>query len=378
MGMKMNGNIDFLAKSANELKSRVRLAKAGHVFDGQEMRPELFQLLGHGDVIFERIFWAARIENVAGVANGRFADRASFEHSINGHAHVFDGVERIENAKDVDTLSVRFAYEFFDDIIGIGRIAHSVCAAEEHLEADIGYAAAQLAQAQPGIFVQEAERGVEGGATPHFQAEKIGKPLRDGVASGQEIVRAHAGGHERLVRIAKGGVRDQQALFFTRPGGKLFRAKLLQQLSRTRRRLDSGYVGEDRRLESFGNFLALYLRIAVEDYIAEIGKQFGGAIAAARNAKEFGRVVEKRSSDFAGAEPGMIDDILEERNVGLDAANAKFAQSAIHTLARFRKIEAPGGDFHEERIVIGGKDSAGIGGAAVKTNAESRGRAVSG
>src|SRR5258707_7910932 len=182
--MKMNGNIDFFAKSANELKSRVRLAKAGHVFDSQEMRPELFQLLGHRDVILQRIFWAAWVENVARVANGGFADRASFEHSVNGDAHVFDGVERIEDAKDVDALSVRFAYEFFDDIIGIGRVAHSVCAPEQHLETDIGYAAAQLAQAQPGIFVQEAERGVEGGATPHFQAEKIGKPLGDGVGSG--------------------------------------------------------------------------------------------------------------------------------------------------------------------------------------------------
>src|SRR5882762_2697481 len=140
------------------------------------MRPELFQLLGHGDVIFERIFWAARVENVAGVANGRFADRASFEHSINGHAHVFDGVERIENAKDVDALSVRFAHEFFDYIIGIGRIANSVCAAEEHLETDIRYAAAQLAEALPRIFVQKAKRSVKGGAAPHFQAEKIGKP----------------------------------------------------------------------------------------------------------------------------------------------------------------------------------------------------------
>src|SRR5258705_7938288 len=105
--MKMNGNIDFLAKGANELKSGVRLAKAGHVFDGQEMRPELFQLLGHGDVIFERIFSAARIENVAGVANGGVADRASFEHSIDSPAHVFSGVERIQNSKGVHALSVR-------------------------------------------------------------------------------------------------------------------------------------------------------------------------------------------------------------------------------------------------------------------------------
>src|SRR5882762_3088935 len=182
--MKMNGNIDFFAKGPNELKSSVRLAQAGHVFDGQEMRPQLFQLLGHGDVIFERIFWAARIENVACVANGRFADRTGFEHRIDSDTHVFDRVERIENAKDVDALDARFAHEFLDDVIGIGRIAHSVCAAEEHLKTDIRYTAAQLAQALPWIFVQEAQSSVEGGATPHFQAEKVGKPLRDGVGSG--------------------------------------------------------------------------------------------------------------------------------------------------------------------------------------------------
>src|SRR5712692_6660430 len=121
--------------------------------------------------------------------------------------------------------------------------------------------------------------------------------------------------------VAKGGVRDEQALFSAGPGGKLFRPELLQQLPRPRRRLDSRHVGKNRGLEDIGNLLPLNLGIAVEDYVAEIGKQFGGAVAAAGNAKEFRRVVEKRGGDFAGAEPGMIDDILQEGNVGLDAAD---------------------------------------------------------
>src|ERR1700730_6149527 len=101
------------------------------------MRAELFQLLGHGDVILERILWPAFIENVAGVANGRLADGAGFEHSIDCNTHVFDGVEGIEYAEDVDALGVRFAHEFLDDVVRIRRIPYSVRAAQQLLETNV-------------------------------------------------------------------------------------------------------------------------------------------------------------------------------------------------------------------------------------------------
>src|SRR5580704_13570708 len=68
----------------------------------------------------------------------------------------------------------------------------------------------------------------------------------------------------------------------------------------------------------------------------------------------------------------MVDDVFEERDVGLDAANAELAERAVHTLASFGKFCAPRRHFYQERIVVGGQDRAGIGGAAVETNSKSR------
>ena len=50
-----------------------------------------------------------------------------------------------------------FADEFDDDVVGIGGVADGVGAAEEHLEADVGDALAEFAEALPGIFVEEAQ-----------------------------------------------------------------------------------------------------------------------------------------------------------------------------------------------------------------------------
>ncbi len=102
------------------------------------MRAQLFQLLGQRDVIFQRVFGAAGVKNISGVTDGRFADAAAFERGIDGYAHVIDGIQRIEDAEDVDALCERFANEFLDDIVWIGRIADSVGSAQQHLEADIG------------------------------------------------------------------------------------------------------------------------------------------------------------------------------------------------------------------------------------------------
>ena len=102
--------------------------------------PSLFELLGHRDVIFQRILRPAFIENVSRVANGRLADGAGFEHGIDRDAHVFDGVERIENAEDVDALRVSLAHELHDHVVRIRGVADRVRAAEEHLKADIGNA----------------------------------------------------------------------------------------------------------------------------------------------------------------------------------------------------------------------------------------------
>src|SRR5258706_1145439 len=156
------------------------------------MCAELFELPGHRDVIFQRIFWPAFVEDVAGIANSCFADGAGFKRGIDRNAHVLNGVGRIKNPKDVDALIVSFAYEFDNDVVGIGGVSNSIGAAEKHLEANIGNAASKFAQALPGIFVEKAQRSVERRSTPHLEAEKIRQLLRDDAGSGQQIVSPNA------------------------------------------------------------------------------------------------------------------------------------------------------------------------------------------
>jgi len=143
--VKVNWDGELLAKCAHELEGGVRLAQSGHVFNGEKVRAEFFELLGHADVVLEGIFWAARVEDVSGVANRRFADAAGLEHGVDCDAHVVDGVERIEDAENVDALCVGFAHEFLDDIVGIRRVTDGICASEQHLEADVRDALAQFA-----------------------------------------------------------------------------------------------------------------------------------------------------------------------------------------------------------------------------------------
>ena len=58
-----------------------------------------------------------------------------------------------------------------------------------------------------------------------------------------------------------------------------------------------------------------------------------GAVLARGEGEERGRLIEKRGGDVARAEIGMVDDVFEERNVGLDAAHAEFAEGAVDALA---------------------------------------------
>src|SRR5450432_519452 len=89
-------------------------------------------------------------------------------------------------------------------------------------------------------------------------------------------------------------------------------------------------------------------------------------------------MVEEGRGDFAGPELGMVDDVFNERNVGGDAANTKFAEGAVHAAASLRQVLAPGGYFHQERIVVGRKHCARVSSSAVEANAKASGRAIGG
>src|SRR5580704_4990419 len=117
--MKMDRDSDFLAKRFHQFERSIRFAQAGHVLDGEKMRAEFFELSGHRNVILQRVFRPAFVENVAGVADGRLANSSGFENRINGNTHVLNGIKRIKDAENVDALRLRFAYKLDNDVVGI-------------------------------------------------------------------------------------------------------------------------------------------------------------------------------------------------------------------------------------------------------------------
>ena len=105
-------------------------------------------------------------------------------------------------------------------------------------------------------------------------------------------------------------------------------------------------------------------------------QQLGGAVPARLEGEELGGVVHQPGRGAPLGEGGMVDDVFEEGDVGLDAADAELAQGAVHAMAS----EVPGmrrGDHLDEQgIVIGGDDGAGIAHATVQPDAETARGAV--
>jgi hypothetical protein len=133
--------------------------------------------------------------------------------------------------------------ELAHDVVGVGRVADGVGGAQQHLEADVGDRLAQLAQALPGVLVEEAHGDVEGGAAPHLEAVEVGSRCATKLAMRQHVVGAHARGHQRLVRVAQGRVGEQQALLLARSTRRTSRAQLVEQLAGAcRRRRSGGFV----------------------------------------------------------------------------------------------------------------------------------------
>ena len=91
-----------------------------------------------------------------------------------------------------------------------------------------------------------------------------------------------------------------------------------------------------------------------------------------------GVVVDEPGRVVVVAEARMVDDALEEGEVGRHAADAELAQRPVHARDRLLRRRRPGGDLLQQRVVEAGDDRARIGGAAVEPDAEAGGAAIGG
>ena len=85
-----------------------------------------------------------------------------------------------------------------------------------------------LGQPLPGIFLEKAQRGVEGGPAPHFQRKQVGMTCGVDRGDAQHVIGAHPRGQQRLVGVAEGGVGQQQLLLIEDPAAELFGAQFAE------------------------------------------------------------------------------------------------------------------------------------------------------
>ena len=197
MGVEVDRDADFLLEGLHQVVGGLRFAEAGHVLDGKDVRAHRFDFLGLGDVVFQRILVALRVEDVAGVADRGLAERlAVLADGLHRDPHVGQVVEGIEDAEDVHAGVGRMLDEAGDDVVRVVRVTHRVGAAEQHLEQDAGDLFTEPAEALPRALLEEAHRGVEGRAAPHFEREELRQAGRVVVGDAQHVEAAHAGGDE--------------------------------------------------------------------------------------------------------------------------------------------------------------------------------------
>ena len=174
------------------------------------MRASFFQLARHPHIIFEIVFRAGAVEDIAGVTNGTFTDAVRLIHRVHRNPHVLNPVEGIEHPEQINAALRRLRHKALHHIVRIGSVANPIGAAQQHLDQMVRHGSAQVAQALPRAFLQKAVGNVKGGATPAFHRKKLRQVAGIGGGHAQHIDRAHAGGEQALMAVPHGGVSHQQ------------------------------------------------------------------------------------------------------------------------------------------------------------------------
>ena len=159
----------------------------------------------------------------------RFANGVRFLHRFHRDLQIRQIIERIEDAENIHAGRSGVLDESGDDIVRIIRIADRIRAAEKHLETDVRNAPRAAGAGVPTDLPAENASRCRTSRRPTSPARTARvertEPTRQRRSTRQHVVGAHARGHQRLMRVAKSRVGDEQPLLLQRPFGKFLRAQ---------------------------------------------------------------------------------------------------------------------------------------------------------
>ena len=161
------------------------------------------------------------------------------------------------------------------------------------------------------------------------------------------------------MRVAHRRVGHHQPLLIADPSGKLLRPELLEPRLRSRRRRRQPIKLGDRRGGAPGRCRPpLHERITVDDRVGEVFKEPGGPVAADGEIEQRRSLVDEPRRAAAGEKLGVGNEVDEERNVRLHAANAEFLQAAFDVAGCLVERQPTRRHLDEEGIEVRGDDGA--------------------
>src|SRR5271157_1927069 len=190
VGMEMNGNTHRLLEARDKLKGRMRINKAGHVFDTDLIHPLVFQFPCFGYKFLDSVHRANGKANRSFSYFPYFLDRPDYRLVV---PHI---IQCVENPEDIYSVSSSGMHELVHDIVRKIGVRDQVLPTDEHHVLDTRHGFFEPASPFPRIFPQEADAYVKSSATPRFCS--VNSCVRELAGHFKQIVEFDASGHFAL------------------------------------------------------------------------------------------------------------------------------------------------------------------------------------
>ena len=129
----------------------------------------------------------------------------------------------------------------------------------------------------------------------HFQAEEIWRQMRHSIGDLQQIVGPDARSQQRLMRIAHRRVGKEEALLLANVRAEFLRPQVQKFLPQAGRRWGEHIKLRNDRLGKLALRvkLLLHIRPTVDNDIAKVAEDFGGAVAFGAEVEKFRGIVDE-------------------------------------------------------------------------------------
>ncbi len=107
----------------------------------------------------------------------------------------------------------------------------------------------------------------------------------------------------------------------------------------------------------------------VDRHVGEVGEQLGAAVGGGAGGQQVRALLDEGGGDPAGLEVGVVQDRLQERDVGGHATDAELGDRAPGPADGGLEVAAPAGQLDQHRVEVRADLRTGVGGAAVEADA---------